>query len=135
MRESKGLDTIPETNISIRGRSSDKMATHAKRPRRQFIDIYGDVVQNLQLKLLEYVRDLLGDPASTPIPPADRTMHQTTGKQAKRRVKELDFQDGFPVMPAVNSDDELKKGHLEDVIRAYLTAHYSKLGKPSHRIN
>jgi hypothetical protein len=102
------------------------MAATVKQHKQRFIDMYADIWENLQVKLLEYVKQLLQtDPASTPTAASGLPQETTPMSAVKQGLAHMEMRDGFPIMPAVIFD-ELKKEDYEDVLRQYLTAHYSE---------
>jgi hypothetical protein len=97
----------------------DRMATNAGKSERRFIDLYPDVVKNLQLKLFDYAKLLNTVGASADSDPPAATREQ---------LIDLDTEGGFPVMPALGDPSTLKKEDLRDLLRQYLTEQYSKQG-------
>lgn len=102
------------------------MAIHVNRPRRQFIEEYPDLVDNIQVKLIDYVKNLLKDPSSTAIPEQGPAGPSSTEPVVTRKPWDLEIRDDFPVMPAVDINDDWLKVTYENIIRQYLTIHYSK---------
>jgi len=93
------------------------MAADAGKSERKFIDLYPDLVQNLQLKLFDYTR-LLNTGGVTPDPedPAP----------TREALIDIETQDGYPVMPDLGATTTVKKEQLRDLLRQYLTEQYSK---------
>ena len=101
------------------------MATYSNIAQKSFIDTYPELIESIQVKLLEYVKSLQGVRAtSTPLPTAQSMPAYPRSKACHEY--EVEFTDGWPKMPLVTESDKLKKGPLEDLIRRYLTAQYSK---------
>ena len=90
----------------------DKMASYMHNHQRRFVDMHTDQVQDIQRKLLEYTK-LLQQPTEVAIP-------------IDRPDLVIRTHNGLPVMPMALENGEQKKGELEDLIRRYLNAHYSK---------
>lgn len=125
----------------------DEMAVNAGQRRPPFIDIHDELTTTMQKKLLEYAKTLL-DPTDTgsgtqggapqamqsstqPSPTeggADSGKSGRSGRSGrfKKRVGHLSLEteDGYPVMPVVGATD--LKEDLEDLLRGYLAAQYSK---------
>jgi hypothetical protein len=105
------------------------MAANAGVPLRHFIDTHGDLVDDMEVKLVNYAKKLLCE-TDPPSGPGDgqqvKTTPTTTNAAVEARLEHLAMQDGFPVMPEVRMGDRVKKQDLEKLMRAYLTAHYSK---------
>lgn len=102
------------------------MASNVNRPKRPFLDTYPDLVQTVQVKCLEYVKDLLADPRSAATATEGLPQPITSQPSDQRGPREFDIQDGFPVMPDIQIDDKLKKEDYEELLRRYLTTHYSE---------
>lgn len=117
----------------------DEMAVHAGKHRRSFIDTHEELTTAIQLKLMEYVKSLL-DPmdngtkdtpaCSQPSDPTSLPHGEGSGTKsgnksgARDKYRQLETEDGWPVMPEVSEDD--LKDSLEDLLRQYLTAQYSE---------
>jgi hypothetical protein len=119
------------------------MAKHAGRHKRSFIDTYENLIENIQVKLLDYVKLLLQSPADkTPTPPPANSgpnasqqplatsniqvpLQRNLGSPVKGRNNlEIETIEGFPCMPRVTDNSELKKEIVEDIMRTYLSMHY-----------
>lgn len=105
---------------------SDKMAANVKKNKRQFIDTYPELVENVEVKLLPYVQDLLGQGVATSMA-VEEISESTIPRLAFTKGQQLAFEDGFPVMVDVSSDEKMKKDDYEDLLRQYLTEQYSEL--------
>jgi hypothetical protein len=92
------------------------MAFNAGRAERRFVDIYNREVAEIQRKLLAYAERLVkpGGPGTMmeDIPP--------------RPDLQVTVQEGFPVMPPLTFGVTQNKRELEDLLRSYLTEHYSE---------
>lgn len=104
---------------------SDKMAANVKKNKRQFIDTYPELVENVEVKLLPYVQDLLGQGVATSMA-VEEISESTIPRLAFTKGQQLAFEDGFPVMVDVSSDEKMKKDDYEDLLRQYLTEQYSE---------
>jgi hypothetical protein len=96
------------------------MAANAGRHLRRFIDTHEEQTNALGIQLLEYAKTLLK-------PAANGTQNENvpTGNVNVPTARlDLATQDGYPVMPAVTTKD--LKDTLEDLLRRYLAAQYSK---------
>lgn len=91
--------------------SHDNMSTYIGMNGRRFFDIYGDLVDGIQRKMIEYIKYL--QPTSTIDPSISRPDLLITTK------------DGYPWLPEPSDGIEQKKGELENLIRTYLNNHYS----------
>lgn len=111
------------------------MASNVKSHKREFIDTDSDLVDNVQVKMLAYIQDLLGQGKSNSIPAEGPESTLQAG--FKKGQGELDIEDGFPVMPVINIEAKGKKEDWEDLMRQYLTRHYSEWYKmmPRHRLS
>jgi hypothetical protein len=93
-----------------------------------FIDTYEELTTTLQVKFLDYTKLVLEPPTGETVPTAtegrtaDGNVHGS--KQRKRGKRDLQSQDGCPIMPEV--DDTDLKEDLEDLLRCFLTAQYSE---------
>jgi hypothetical protein len=103
--------------------SHDAMAANAGMHRQHFVDKYSTLMKEVQRKMLDYVQDLLQDPSSIPAPNVNVTIPQTVVRKVRL---ELGTEKGFPLMPAMDGQEKMKKEELEDVLRQYLGAQYSK---------
>jgi len=92
----------------------------------EFIEEHAQLVDDVGNKLLDYAKKLLAEPASPPTPAQSQPGATTTQPAVKAGLAEIEIQDGFPVMPAVHISDKVKKEELEDLMRRYLTIHYSE---------
>ena len=108
------------------------MAIHANSRQRQFTESYPTLFDNIQVKMIEYVKSLLEGSASLPgngNDPAGGVVGAAGNRPAGRvkPVTQFESSEGFPIMPKLLDDDEkLKKGELEDVMRQYLNIQYSE---------
>ena len=93
------------------------MAANAGNSERRFIDLYADLVQNVQLKVFNYAKLLISG-GMTPDPgyPA----------QNRQALIDLDTEDGYPLMPDLGEMTSMKKEDLRNLLRRYLTEQYSE---------
>lgn len=112
----------------------------------QFIQMYGDIVDEVETKLFHYLTAVLTNAESTPTHPltsAATTQAPAVGEiipttfqpAVKEGMGELQIQDGFPLMPEIHGDEKYKKEDYEDLLRWYLTAHYSECGAVMWHLN
>ncbi|KAF8816598.1 hypothetical protein BYT27DRAFT_7248035 [Phlegmacium glaucopus] len=82
----------------------------------RFLDIFEKQVDDIQRKMIDYVKLLKRPSTNQPI----------IQSAIPRLRSDLDIQtkDGYPLMPPVDDNIELKKEELEDLLRRYLNAHY-----------
>lgn len=97
------------------------MAANAGQNRVPFIDVYEELTTNFQKKFLDYAKLVL-DPTGGTFPTT--TNVHPSGQHSKNGKHEMETEDGYPVMPEVARTD--RKDDLEDLLRRYLTAQYSK---------
>jgi hypothetical protein len=106
------------------------MAANAGVPMRHFIETHVDLGDDMEVKLVNYVKKLLGETEPSPTPgdgqPVATTTPTATNAAVKAGLEQIAMQNGLPVMPEVRMGDRVKKQELEKLMRAYLTAHYSK---------
>jgi hypothetical protein len=88
------------------------MAANMGSHQRRFIDMYSDQADDIQRKLLEYTK-LLQHPNELAVP-------------SNRPDLDIQTENGFPLMPPLMENIEQKKDELEELLRRYLNAHYSK---------
>jgi hypothetical protein len=95
----------------------DNMAGYIGCNNRKFFEIYGDQVETIQRKLVDYIKLL--QPSTT---------NQLISSNIPRPRPDLDIstKDGYPWMPPVGDDIEQKKDELENLLRRYLNDQYSK---------
>jgi hypothetical protein len=97
----------------------DNMAKHKGSNERRFIDLYDSQVCDLQRKMFDYLK-LLYKPT-------------VMAKRIDRPDLVIRTESGFPLMPDSMDDIDQKKLELEDLLRRYLNAQYSKFCKTSER--
>lgn len=86
------------------------------------------MIDDVQRKLLQYVKDLFPEESSTPA----ANTNATTSRPVQSEVPlERQTENGFPVMPAID-DKPRKKEEYEELLRWYLGTQYSEFS-PSHR--
>lgn len=88
---------------------------------RRFVDMFPELMRNVQLNLIEYAKLLKREAAGS-------NLAQPPLPVAKHKL-DIPTEDGFPVMPGPGDIDGLKKDDLEELLRRYLNAHYSKSSK------
>lgn len=103
-------------DIDLRHRS-DRMAELSQGATESFSEMYPELLNDLQDKVLQYVAQLRNPGAATTslIPPS----------MPPSLAKEIRTEEGFPLMPEINANNKVKKEDLEELIRRYLSAHYS----------
>ena len=106
------------------------MSAYMGKHQKPFVDTYADLTRSIQLKLMEYLKPLLDPLQNTSSTPSQNMaqppvilLGNILGMLTNSKLS-IERQDGFPVMPDVN--DKALKENLEDLVRRYLTAHYSK---------
>jgi len=93
------------------------MAANAGNSERRFIDLYADLVQNVQLKVFDYAK-LLNRVWVTPEPD-----HPLPNRQ---ELINVETEDGYPLMPDLGEMTSMKKEDLRNLLRRYLTEQYSE---------
>jgi hypothetical protein len=93
------------------------MAADAGKAERRFIELYPDLVKDLELKMFDYVKLLNGGGVAPD--PADVL-------PTRQGPVNLETEDGYPLMPELGETPSLKKEHMRDLLRQYLTEQYSK---------
>jgi hypothetical protein len=88
------------------------MAKHKGSNERRFIDMYESQARDMQRRMFDYVK-LLHKPTEM-------------AKRIDRPDLVIRTQGGFPLMPDAMDDIDQKKLELEDLLRRYLCAQYSK---------
>jgi hypothetical protein len=87
------------------------MAKHKGSNERRFIDMYESQARDIQRKMFDYIK----------------LLHKPEGaNRIDRPDLVIRTQNGFPVMPDVMDDVVQKKSEIEDLLRRYLNAQYSK---------
>jgi hypothetical protein len=94
------------------------MAADSGRNEKRFVDMFPDLMENIQLKLLDYAKVLKQGAAGS-------TLAQS-GVTPKKVKLEILTEDGYPLVPRLIDKGDLKKDDLEDLLRRYLNAHYSR---------
>ena len=89
------------------------MAGHMGNTTRRFFDVYDELVDNVQHKMVEYIKTL--QPSSN--------IHQNL----TRPDLLVSSNNGYPWMPPSVGDIDRKKNELEKLVRTYLNNHYSEL--------
>ena len=89
------------------------MAGHMGSTTRRFFDVYDELVDNVQHKMVEYIKTL--QPTSN--------IHQNLNRPDLL----VSSNNGYPWMPRLVGDIERKKIELEKLVRTYLNNHYSEL--------
>lgn len=98
------------------------MAKNAGTQRQRFIDKHATLIDDVQRKLLLYVKTLFQEESSTPA----ANPHATTSQPVESEVPlERQTEHGFPVMPAMDGKSR-KKEEYEELLRWYLGTQYSK---------
>ena len=95
-----------------------------------FIDMHTDLADEIQVKLLDYVKTL-SQPGPATVGTSNGTSQQIDTPPAlptgnKKARYKLESEDGFPKVPLLTEDDKLTKSVVEDILRQFLTEHYSK---------
>lgn len=99
------------------------MAANAGMHQESFIAKHATLMLEVQKHLLDYVKDLLQESSLTPAPNVNPTIPQPV---LRKEARELGTEKGFPIMPAIDGGERIKKEELEDLLRRYLGAQYSK---------
>ena len=81
------------------------------------------MVQDLQMHMLRYLEDLLEELSLTPAVQVNPTIPQPV---ARRVQLKFGSENEIPVMPTLDGEEGRKKEELEDLLRLYLTAPYSR---------
>lgn len=89
-------------------------------PGQSFADLHRDKINEIKRNLMDYVkgiRQAVQDSAGRPSSPPPNNI-------------EVSITDnGYPVLPSCLHQDNLSKGILTQILRAYLNAHYSEYNK------
>ena len=93
------------------------MAAHAKIHQKRFVDLHSELVHDIQVKLIDYVKLL--QHGSTGVPSTQPP------KAVEHHKHYLATEDGYPIIPRLPDKDNVKKDELEEIIRRYLSAQYS----------
>lgn len=94
------------------------MAGHMGSTTRRFFDVYEELVDNVQRKMVEYIKTL--QPSSN------------IQEESSRPDLLLSSKNGYPWLPPTVSDFDRKKSELETLVRTYLNNHYSESSLPRH---
>ena len=87
---------------------------------RNFSEQHPELVTEMTRKFLEYGKSARLEAADPEIGDQRHAESETIEIRMTR--------DGFPIIPKLVMDKELKKGEWEKLLRAFLTQHYCELG-------
>ena len=95
------------------------MAGHVKSTESRFIDKHSQLKRDVMLRMLDYIKTL-----QKAANPGTKALDVAAPIEIPRNVTETE--DGFPKTPRLDEPEQNTKALLENSLRLYLTAHYSK---------
>lgn len=119
------IDVIYRTVSYMRHSFENMAAVTDSRERRRFQEIYRQPTLDMLRKVLDYVKLVKAGTDGS------MTMNQLGDNTALTPVCDptgvhFDTEEGFPMMPAAENREGLRKMQVEGVLREYLNAHYSE---------